>query len=271
MIYPFLSYRPGQAFLFNALAAVGDPLRLVVPVQQAFAVLVGVWMLLRAGGRPRLLLLVAAALAGVLADPEGPGFDATWLTESWGRTLALLPPFLFALAVAEEDRRLAWLAGIAWGCENLIRPLTLREREQAGRRRGEAADLVMARRGDTAHRRDDGVLVHVESRAPGMQDFHGVPPCGVLDGGHHAHAAATPNTGQDVQRERVAHEVRPRPPARCGRRRVCHGHGGTRRSPRRRTGRPAGRARTSLNRRDGIRYQTGLPRPATTAFARQPR
>src|SRR5262249_21212273 len=39
----------------------------------------------------------------------------------------------------------------------------------------------------------------------------------VLDGSHHAHAAATMGTGQHVHRERVAHEVWPRPPARRGR------------------------------------------------------
>jgi hypothetical protein len=76
---------------------------------------------------------------------------------------------------------------------------------------------------------------------------------GVLDGGHHTHVTATPRTGQHVYGEGVAQQVWPRPPARGGRRRWV-AHGGGRFSPRRRAARPQ-RARTSLDRHDGIALQ----------------
>src|SRR5262245_9703265 len=49
---------------------------------------------------------------------------------------------------------------------------------------------------------------------------------GVLDGGHHTHAAATPSTRQHVHPERVLHQLRPRPLSRRRRRGLLHAHGG---------------------------------------------
>jgi len=125
LVYPFQSYRPGQALIFNALDVIGDPHRLIVPFQQGLALLAGIWLLLRTAAHPRLFILVAAALAGILVDPLGPLYDATWLTESLGRTLAVLTAGTFALAVVEGSGTLAWACGLIWGFENLVRPLTL--------------------------------------------------------------------------------------------------------------------------------------------------
>jgi hypothetical protein len=125
MPYPFQSYRPGQALAMNALDLVGGSPGLLIPLQQALVLLVGLWILLRAAGRPRLLVLASVALVGIIVDPQGPLYDTIWLTESPGRSIALLAAFAFAAGVADSRPSLQWLAGIAWAVENLVRPLTL--------------------------------------------------------------------------------------------------------------------------------------------------
>src|SRR5262245_36455730 len=76
---------------------------------------------------------------------------------------------------------------------------------------------------------------------------------GVLDGGDDAHAGATSRTVRHVHRERVAQQVRPRPPARRGRRGDC--------MPR------ASRERTRTGRRRAPAEATEGPRMQTTTIA----
>ena len=91
---------------------------------------------------------------------------------------------------------------------------------------------------------------------------------GVLDGGNHAHAAATPRTGQHVHRERVPHQLRPRPLARRRRWGRLHAHAGGRVSTRHRRRRQRF-ALVSAERHDGVALRraarlrpTGGPRRA---------
>ena len=114
--------------ILNLLAFLVGPDRqhlAYVYVQQAFFLVVVTFILVRARQHASLYLLALIAFVAIVSSGTSSVYDVTWLSESFGRSLALLTAFLFLFGIVGKSRGMLFLSGVSWGCENLVRMLTV--------------------------------------------------------------------------------------------------------------------------------------------------